>query len=611
MAETLEGMKRTHYATEFTEEDLGNELIFMGWAQKQRDLGGLTFVTLRDRSGLVQLVIDDESPAEVHEKVAKVRSEYVIAARGTLRLRQDPNPEMKTGDYELLVKELRILSEAKTPPFYIEEDSDVNDSLRLQYRYLDLRRPDMQKTMKMRSDVTNFTRSYFDAEHFVDIETPMLGKSTPEGARDYLVPSRIYNGRFFALPQSPQLYKQLLMVAGYDRYIQIARCFRDEDLRADRQPEFTQIDLEMSFVDVEDVLETMEDYVLAVLSKFKGHEQGAITRLTWREAMDRYGSDKPDLRFDLELHDASEIFADSEFKVFSGAINGGGAVRVINVPGGGSMSRREIDSLSDYVKTYRAGGVAWLKPADDKWSGSIVKFVEEDKQAQLTELTGTQAGDLLLFVADSDNKIVFDALGHLRNEVAKRLELYDPADTSLVWVTEFPLFDYDEEEERYVAVHHPFTAPMDEDIQYLETDPARVRSKAYDIVMNGYELGGGSIRIHNKELQNKMFNLLGFTEEEAYEQFSFLIDAFEYGVPPHGGVAFGLDRLVMLLVGTDNIRDVIAFPKVQTSQDLMTKAPGFVADEQLTELGIIIDEKDLAEEESTEDAIDVNAAVAE
>ncbi len=603
MAETIKGLKRTHYATQIDEMDLGQEMVLMGWVQKQRDLGGLAFITLRDRTGLLQLVVDDESPAEAHEKAGKLRSEFVIAVRGTLRLRQDPNPEMETGLYEVLVEEIRILSEAKTPPFYIEENSDVKESLRLEHRYLDLRRADMQRIFKLRSDFSNFTRQYFEEEAFIDIETPMLGKSTPEGARDYLVPSRIYNGRFFALPQSPQIYKQLLMVAGFDRYFQIAKCFRDEDLRADRQPEFTQIDIEMSFVDVEDVLELAEPYFQEVLMRFQNEDIGEIERLTWKEAMERFGSDKPDMRFGLELCNVSDLFKDSEFKVFTGAIEGGGSVRLINVPGGASMSRRDIDSLSDYVKTYRAGGVAWMKVNDDAWSGSIKKFVDEDIQAKLVELTDAKDGDLLLFVADTNEKVVFDALGHLRVEVAKRLELFDTNTNKLVWITEFPLFDWDEEEERYTAVHHPFTSPMDEDIDLLDTDPGKVRSKAYDMVMNGYELGGGSIRIHDQDLQNKMFGLLGFTKEEAYEQFSFLLDAFDYGVPPHGGIAIGLDRFIMLLAKTDNIRDVIAFPKVQTSQDLMTKAPGEIAPAQFEELGLMVDPEtvELPEEEISEE----------
>ena len=600
MAETLQGIKRKNYCTEISEENLGEELVFMGWCQKQRDLGGLVFITLRDRSGLVQLVIDEDSPEEVREKASRVRSEYVLAARGVLRLRQDPNPDMPTGNFELLVSELRILAEAKTPPFYIEENSDVKESLRLQYRYLDLRRPDLQRIIKLRSDVSNFTREYFSKNEFLEIETPMLGKSTPEGARDYLVPSRIYNGRFFALPQSPQLYKQLLMVSGFDRYMQIARCFRDEDLRADRQPEFTQIDLEMSFVEIEDVINMLEPYLQSIIKRFKGKEIGPIERLTWKEAMERFGSDKPDMRFGLELCDISDLVENSSFRVFTDAIERNGSVRMIVVPNGGSMSRREIDALGEYVKAYRAKGLAWLAPEDDKWRGSILKFVDEDLQEKLLERSGAKFGDLMLIVADSNDKVVFDALGHLRNEVARQLELFDKDDDKLVWITEFPLFEWDEEEGRYTAVHHPFTSPMDEDIEFLESNQGKVRAKAYDIVMNGYELGGGSIRIHDSNLQSKMFKLLGFTEEAAYENFSFLIDAFKYGVPPHGGIALGLDRLVMLLSGTENIRDVIVFPKVQTSADLMTQAPGIVSNVQLQELGLDLN----VEVENMSDGID-------
>ena len=599
MAESLKGIKRTNYCTEISEADLGKELVLTGWTQKQRDLGGLVFITLRDRTGLIQLVVDEDSPEDVREKASKVRSEFVLAAKGVLRKRQDPNPNMPTGDYELLVQELRILSESETPPFYIEEESDVKESLRLEHRYLDLRRPDMAKIMKLKSDLAHFTRNYFYEAGFLDVETPILGKSTPEGARDYLVPSRVYNGQFFALPQSPQLYKQLLMVSGVDKYFQIARCFRDEDLRADRQPEFTQVDIEMSFVEEEDIQNLMEPYLREVLKKFKGKEIPAIEKLTYKEAMDRFGSDKPDMRFGLEICDISDLVADSEFRVFKDALDAGGSVRLITVPEGGKMSRREIDALSEYVKTYRAGGLAWLAPEDEKWRGSILKFVTEDLEAKLLERTAAKTGDLLLIVADKSNKIVLESLGHLRNKVAADLELYDPADDKLVWITEFPLFEWDEEEGRYTAVHHPFTSPMDEDIQYLETDPGRVRSKAYDIVMNGYELGGGSIRIHDNELQNKMFELLGFTKESAYEQFSFLLDAFKYGVPPHGGIALGWDRLIMLLSGSSNIRDVIAFPKVQTSADLMTKAPGVVSEQQLEELGLIID-KEAADAPETE-----------
>lgn len=594
MAESMQGLKRSCRCAEIDESMLGRELTLMGWCQKQRDLGGLVFITLRDRSGLVQLVADDDCPAEVREKAGKVRSEYVLAAKGELRLRESPNPEMPTGDWELHLRELRILSEAKTPPFYIEENLDVKESLRLEHRYLDLRRPDMQRTLALRSKVTSFTHRFFEDEGFLDIETPILGKSTPEGARDYLVPSRVFPGSFFALPQSPQIFKQILMTAGCDRYIQLARCFRDEDLRADRQPEFTQIDLEMAFVDSEDVMDVTERYLKALFAEVKGETYDEpFLRLPWHEAMERFGSDKPDLRFGMELCDISDLVKDSDFGVFKSALEEGGSVRLINVKEGGSMSRREIDRLADYVKTYKAKGLAWLAPGEP-WRGSVLKFVDEDLRAKIAERAEAEAGDLLLIVADKNSAVVFDALGHLRCELAEQLKLYDPAENKFLWVTKFPLLEWNEDLGRYQAMHHPFTMPLDEDLPYLDSDPGRVRAKAYDIVLNGTELGGGSIRIHDRELQNKMFRLLGFSEESAYENFSFLLDAFSYGVPPHGGLAIGLDRLVMLLSGKDNIREVIAFPKVQTSSDLMTKAPGPVAEAQLEELGLLIreDEKD-------------------
>ncbi len=586
MAETIQGLQRSRYCAEIGETEVGQELVLMGWCQKQRDLGGLVFITLRDRTGLVQLVADDRSPAEVLAKAAAVRSEFVLAARGLLRRREAPNPEMPTGLWELHLQELRILSEAKTPPFYIEENVDTKESLRLQHRYLDLRRPDMQRTLKLRSDVANFTQNFFHKEGFLEIETPMLGKSTPEGARDYLVPSRIYPGHFFALPQSPQLYKQLLMTAGADRYMQMARCFRDEDLRADRQPEFTQLDLEMSFVDSEDVLALMEGYLAGLFKAIKGKEPARpFERLTWQEAMETYGSDKPDLRFDLKLHDMTDLVETSDFAVFKDAATGGGSVRLITVPGAGTMTRKEIDKLGEFVKTYKAKGIAWLVPGEE-WRGSVLKFVDEALKTKIQARAEAQAGDLILIVADPSNEVVLNALGNLRNEVAKQRGLYDPSVDKLLWVTDFPLLEWNEEEGRYQAMHHPFTSPMDEDIPLLTTEPGKVRAKAYDIILNGYELGGGSIRIHDRDLQNQMFQLLGFTEEQAYNNFSFLLDAFSYGVPPHGGIALGFDRLIMLLAGKENIREVIAFPKVQTSGDLMTKAPGEVSQKQLTELYI-------------------------
>ncbi|NLW11590.1 MAG: aspartate--tRNA ligase [Clostridiaceae bacterium] len=599
MAESMQGMKRTCRCAELDESMIGQQLTLMGWCHKQRDLGGLVFITLRDRSGEVQLLIDETSPEDAQAKAALVRSEFVIAATGTLRKREAANPNMKTGQVELLVTELRILSESLTPPFYIEEEIDTKESLRLKYRYLDLRRPDMQSKMMLRHRITKLTRDYYDESGFLEIETPMLIRSTPEGARDYLVPSRVFPGQFFALPQSPQLYKQLLMLSGYDRYIQIARCFRDEDLRADRQPEFTQIDLEMAFVDMEDVIAVNEGYLKRLFSEIMGIEiELPLPRLSWHEAMERYGSDKPDLRIGMELKNISDLVADSSFKVFSDAIENGGSVRMIAVPDGSSLSRKEIDSLGEFVKTYRAKGLAWLT-VEEKPRGSILKFVDTDLVQKMAERAGAQVGDLLLIVADK-NEVVFDALGQLRCEVAKRMNMYSDEDYKLLWVTDFPLLEHDEEAGRYVAKHHPFTSPKDEDMELLETDPAAVRAKAYDIILNGTELGGGSIRIHDQKLQQKMFSLLGFSEEQAWNRFGYLLEAFKYGVPPHGGLAFGLDRLVMLLTHSESIRDVIAFPKVQNSSCLMTDAPGDVDQSQLEELGLLLDPKIQQEMEGSE-----------
>ena len=587
MAEIMQGLKRTTRCAEITPEMLGQDITLMGWCHKQRDLGGLVFITLRDRSGEIQLLIDENSPDEVREKATKVRSEYVLAVRGRLQKRAAANPAMKTGDVEVQVMELRILSESQTPPFYIEENVNANEALRLKYRYLDLRRPDMQDKLMLRHRITKLTRDYYDTEGFYEIETPILIKSTPEGARDYLVPSRVFQGRFFALPQSPQLYKQLLMLAGYDRYMQIARCFRDDDLRADRQPEFTQIDLEMAFVDVDDVIAVNEGFLKRLFAEVMDFEvQLPLPRMTYEEAMRRYGSDKPDIRFGLELKDITDLVADSPFKAFADTVASGGSVQLIAVPGGSAFSRKEIDSLGEYVKTYRAKGLAWLT-VEDTPRGSITKFVTPELVAAMAERAQASAGDLLLIVADK-LPVVQDALGNLRCEIARRTNLVRPDDFKLLWVTEFPLLEFDEEEQRYVAKHHPFTSPMDEDLMLLATDPGAVRAKAYDIVLNGTEIGGGSIRIHDQDLQKKMFSLLGFTEEQAWNRFGYLLEAFQYGVPPHGGLAFGLDRLVMLLTDSDSIRDVIAFPKIANSSCPMTDAPGNVDQKQLDELGLAI-----------------------
>lgn len=586
--ENIQGMKRTHRCAELTVADAGKEVVLMGWAQRRRDLGALVFVTLRDRSGIMQVVFNSETNPELHEKALQVRSEFVLAIRGTLALRSPEaiNKNMPTGELEVIATELRILSKSETPPFHIAEDSDANEVLRLKYRYLDLRRPDLQKKLMLRHRVAKIARDYYDENGFYEIETPVLGRSTPEGARDYLVPSRVQPGKFYALPQSPQLFKQLLMVAGFDRYMQITKCFRDEDLRADRQPEFTQIDLEMSFVDVEDVIKVNEGFIQRLFKELLNIDIPVpFKRLTFYEAMTRYGSDKPDTRFDMELIDVSDIAKTSGFKVFSDAIANGGSVRALNAKGGSGFSRKEIDALGEVVKTYKAKGLAWIVVEDSGLRSPISKFLSEEETARILERTKAETGDLLLFVADKD-EIVCDSLGHLRLTLGEKLNLIDKNRYDVLWVTEFPLFERDEEEERWVAKHHPFTSPMDEDIEYLDSDPQRARAKAYDIVMNGYEVGGGSIRIHNQDLQKKMFNLIGFTDEQAKERFGFLLEAFKYGTPPHGGLAFGLDRLVMLLAKTDNIKDVIAFPKVQTASDLMTNAPDIVDDKQLEELFI-------------------------
>ncbi|HOV25369.1 MAG TPA: aspartate--tRNA ligase [Pseudobacteroides sp.] len=589
MGESIYGLKRTHMCNELRLSHVGEKVTVMGWAHKRRDLGGVIFVDLRDRSGILQIVFNSSISEEVFKKAESIRSEYVLAAIGEVvkRSPETVNPKLDTGEIEVMVSELRILSKSETPPIYIEEDSDVNETVRLKHRYIDLRRPDMQKNFILRHKVAKIARDYYDENGFLEIETPILTKSTPEGARDYLVPSRVHPGKFFALPQSPQLFKQLLMVSGFDRYFQIAKCFRDEDLRADRQPEFTQIDIEMSFVNVEDVLTVNEGFIKRVFKEALDIDiETPIPRIPYQEAMDRYGSDKPDIRFGLELKNLSDIVADCGFKVFSDAVKNGGSVRAINAKGcGAKFSRREIDSLVEFVKIYKAKGMAWIVVEENELKSAITKFLSEDEIKSILERVEAEPGDLICFIADK-NDIVYDALGQLRLELARKLGILNKNEYKFVWVTEFPLYEYDEEEKRYVAKHHPFTSPMDEDIHLLETDPGKVRAKAYDIVLNGVEIGGGSIRIHDQELQSKMFKLLGFTEEEAWARFGFLLEAFKYGTPPHGGMAYGLDRLTMIMAGRSSIRDVIAFPKVQNSSCLMTNAPDVVEVKQLKELHI-------------------------
>ncbi len=590
MSESMGAWRRSTLCGDVTEDMIGQELTLMGWCHRQRDLGGVLFLTLRDIAGEVQIVVDGDSPEDVREKAKTVRGEYVLACRGLLRRRAAINPQMKTGLVELHARELRILSVAETPPIYIEEDIDVNESLRLKYRYLDLRRPDMQRNLLARHRITGITRRFFDEEGFIDVETPTLIKSTPEGARDYLVPSRVFPGKFFALPQSPQLFKQLLMLAGYNKYMQIARCYRDEDLRADRQPEFTQVDIEMAFVGEDDVLDVNERYLATLMREFKGIEIDLpIRRMTWREAMSRYGTDKPDLRFGMELIDLSDLVAGGSFKVFADTVEAGGMVGAIAVPDGAGMSRRELDDLATFVRGNTAAkGLAWLSLSDSVSRGSVAKFYDADFVRTALKRAGEDHTAQLLIVADADSMVVLETLGDLRIEVAKRHNLIPDGRFEFCWVTEFPLLEWSEEAERFVAKHHPFTAPMDEDIHMLDTNPGKVRARAYDIVLNGTELGGGSIRIHQQELQARMFEILGFTPEEAERQFGFLMSAFRYGVPPHGGLAYGLDRIVMLLLGAESIREVIAFPKVQNSSCLMTEAPDIVADHQLEELGLLI-----------------------
>ena len=587
----MKGLKRTHRCTEISTANIGENVTLMGWVQKSRNKGGIIFVDLRDRSGIVQLIFENGSiDAKGFEKATKLRSEFVIAVTGVVEARSGAvNNNLKTGEIDVRANGLRILAEAETPPFPIEENSKTKEDLRLKYRFLDLRRPDIQRNLMMRSQVTTLTRQFMANEGFLEIETPMLTKSTPEGARDYLVPSRIHPGNFYALPQSPQLFKQLLMCSGYDRYIQIARCFRDEDLRADRQPEFTQIDMELSFVDVDDVIDVNER-LLAYLFKqvLDVDVKLPIQRMTWQDAMDRFGSDKPDLRFGMELQNVSEVVRGCEFAVFKNALEAGGTVRGINAKGQGSMPRKKIDKLVEFAKDYGAKGLAYIAIHEDGTvKSSFAKFMTEDEMNRLVEAMDGQAGDLLLFAADK-NKVVWDVLGALRLELARQMNLLDSSEYRFVWITEFPLLEWSDEENRFKAMHHPFTMPMEEDLQYIDSDPGRVRAKAYDIVLNGTEIGGGSVRIHQDDIQEKMFEVLGFTKEKAYEQFGFLLTAFKYGVPPHAGLAYGLDRLVMLMAKQESIRDVIAFPKVKDASCLMTEAPNLVDEKQLEELGIAI-----------------------
>lgn len=590
MAESMKGLKRTHRCGELSEKNIGETVTAMGWVQKNRNKGGIVFVDLRDRSGILQIVFEGEENAVVIEKAAKLRSEFVIAVVGKVEARSGAvNENLATGGIEVRARRLRILSESETPPFPIEENSKTKEELRLKYRYLDLRRPDLQRNLMMRSRVATLTRQFLSEEGFLEIETPILGKSTPEGARDYLVPSRIHPGSFYGLPQSPQLFKQLLMCSGYDRYFQIAKCFRDEDLRADRQPEFTQIDMELSFVDVDDVIDVNEGLLAKLFKEVMDIEVTLpIQRMTWQEAMDRYGSDKPDTRFGMELVNVTENVKDSEFVVFKSAVENGGTVRGINAKGQGAMPRKKIDKLVDFAKSYGAKGLAYAAIQEDGTvKSSFAKFMTEEEMQDLIQAMSGEPGDLLLFAADI-NKVVWDVLGNLRLEIARQMEILDKDEYKFLWVTEFPLLEWSDEQNRFLAMHHPFTMPMEEDWQYIDSDPGRVRAKAYDIVLNGNEIGGGSIRIHQNDIQEKMFEVLGFTKEQAHSQFGFLLDAFKYGVPPHAGLAYGLDRLVMLMAKEESIRDVMAFPKIKDASCLMTEAPGQVDEKQLHELGLEI-----------------------
>lgn len=592
MGEALGNFRRTMMCGELRPEHIGQEVTVMGWVQTNRDKGQIVFCDLRDRSGIVQIVFREEISKEAIEKSKLLRREFCIAVKGTVIERESANDNIPTGHVEINAKELKILSESETPPIEVKEDLDASENLRMKYRYLDLRRPDMYRILEIRSRAAHSVREYFNEQKFLEVETPVLTKSTPEGARDYLVPSRNYPGFFYALPQSPQLFKQLLMVSGIDRYFQIAKCFRDEDLRANRQPEFTQIDVEMSFVNQEDVMAMNEGLVKKVFKDILDVDvKTPLKRITYKEAMNRFGSDKPDMRFGMEIKDLSDAVKDTEFAVFKNALDNGGSVRCITLKGKADMGRKDIDRLGEFVKTYRAKGLATIALKEDEIKSSISKFFSEEKMNEIIKAAEAEKGDLILIVADK-NSVVLQSLGALRLELGKRFELFDKKEFNFSWVTEFPLLEYDEEEGRYVAAHHPFTSPMDEDLDILESDPGNVRAKAYDMVLNGEELGGGSIRIHRSDLQERMFRLLGFTNEEAWRRFGFLLEAFKYGPPPHGGLAFGFDRMVMFLAGTENIKDVVAFPKNQNAFCPLTEAPNFVDDKQLKELGIEVSVKE-------------------
>ena len=593
MGEALGGLKRTMMCGEPREANIGSKITLMGWVQRNRKLGGLEFIDLRDRTGIMQIVFGEEINVESFEKAKSVRPEYCIAVTGEVVKRQSPNENMPTGMVELLCEEIKILSESDTPPIYIKENLDAAENIRLKYRYLDLRRPDMHRIFAIRSKTTKVIRDYLEENNFLDVETPVLGKSTPEGARDYLVPSRNYQGKFYALPQSPQLYKQLLMMSGFDRYYQIAKCFRDEDLRANRQPEFTQVDMELSFVEQDDVMALNEGLIARVFKEVIGVDvQLPIKRMTFKDAMEKYGSDKPDLRFGMEITNITEAVKDMDFVVFKSAIENGGSVRALCLKGGASLGRKPIDKLGEFVKTYRAKGLAWIQLKEDGVKSSLAKFLTDDVTENIVKTMGAETGDAIFIVADKDS-VVLQSLGALRLELAKQFDLIkDKNEFNFTWVTEFPFFEYSEEEERFKACHHPFTSPMDEDLEFVESDPARVRAKAYDLVLNGEELGGGSIRIHDSAVQERMLKALGFTEERAWESFGFLLQALKFGAPPHGGLAFGLDRMVMFLAGTENIKDVIAFPKNQNAFCYLSEAPNVVDEKQIDELGLIITKKE-------------------